>query len=220
METQNLPPRVTQLTYRLSALFLAAVLVASVSVGLTFFLLDGRKLFTPVESNPATPAGKPPADSAVESPEVAELRFRAAMVSAIGFILSAALFYGFFRGVIRPLDLIADRTARMANGDLTALIPPEQAGRVNAVGERINDLAMNLQEVLIHVFRHANRSLAAIDTLEQQLDKKSVAELSDQFRLLRESVEELRKMVETFEYYNVRLEDTNVLAGERMETAE
>ena len=105
----------------------------------------------------------------------------------------------------------------MADGRLDELIRVKTLGEIGKIGEFINDIAMNLQEIMLHVWNHTKHDILILDRIvgiiKSQPDGNGLfQEISEDFRIVKEDIENMRSMVEDFDYYGVRLKDGRTIA--------
>jgi len=150
------------------------------------------------------------------------LHVRAIMVVSILFLcfgVSAILFY---RNFVKPVDKMAKGARRMAGGHLDKLIQVSSDNEITKIGELINDLAINMQEILLHVWNHTAQDIVLLDRIVKVCGTKSGGngipeEIKDDFRIVRQDIEDMQNMVKAFDYYNVRFEKERILAGEQIQ---
>jgi hypothetical protein len=147
----------------------------------------------------------------------AALRWRIAL--GIGLVISthALVFLFLVRRIANPLAKSALAAQRMADGHLGATLPTAVPNEIGCLGEHINGLAVNFQEVLTLVW---NQSEAAITRLRRttrpaQEDKGGslpsgmMAELA----AAQHELETLRMMVRSFDLYDVAITANDHLAA-------
>ncbi|MGD9358937.1 MAG: hypothetical protein PVH85_08700, partial [Desulfobacterales bacterium] len=85
--------------------------------------------------------------------------------------------------------------------------------------ESINDLAIDLQEILLHVWNHTRQDIVLMERIAPILSSQPVvnglpAQFKENFYLVKQDIEDMRDMVKAFNYYHVRLEEEKVLVNE------
>jgi methyl-accepting chemotaxis protein len=152
-------------------------------------------------------------------------RFRVTLIAAGAILISLILFYLFLKKIVFPLDNIETVTRKMAGGRLDELIVLEEGGEFNKIGEQVNDLATNLQEILVNAWSLSGQALHTVDALDEINEKENENEvLSSKIKIhlnrLRQNVNHLRELVEGFEFYDLSLEEDKILGektpGEKM----
>lgn len=96
--------------------------------------------------------------------------------------------------------------------------PSASGNDIDEIGGVINDLAANLQEVLLHVWHHTTRSMALIDGINKNLMRLNRHDLpqgiAEDVEGVRQNIQEMQDLVRAFEYYDIQLEDGRILAAE------
>lgn len=142
------------------------------------------------------------------------------VVAAILLILFcvAVTLYVIVRTIIEPLSQMAKVTHRMAQGHLDEMVPVNSNDEIGKIGEFINDLSINIQEILLHVWNHTKRSQMFLDRIDDTLltvkDNCLPAHMKENFENIRQDIEDIQAMVQSFELYDIRFEEGKVLAGE------
>jgi HAMP domain-containing protein len=140
------------------------------------------------------------------------------VMSAVFLTVMVALFV-FMRRIIKPLDEIGRATFKMAQGRLDEPVPVREHNEIGIIGECINDLAIDLQEILLHVWNHTRQDIVLMERIAPILSSQPVvnglpAQFKENFYLVKQDIEDMRDMVKAFNYYHVRLEEEKVLVNE------
>ena len=161
----------------------------------------------------------------VDNPDMSEIRNiikslhdRVIMVVSILFLCFAVSAILFYRNFVKPVDKMARGVRRMAGGHLNELIQISSDNEIGKIGELINDLAINMQEILLHVWNHTGQDIVLLDRIVKVCSSKSGGngipeEIKDDLRIVRQDIENMRNMVKAFDYYNVRFEKEKIIAG-------
>ncbi len=141
------------------------------------------------------------------------------LVMFIVFLCVTAVMFVFIRNIVRPLDKMSVAAKRMADGHLDETVPTQAPYEICVVGELINDLAANLQEILLHVWNHAQHTMVLLDQISKKTRSQSdtslmPTEIVADFECVRQDIEKMQAMVEAFEFYNIKLEKGKVVASE------
>ena len=75
------------------------------------------------------------------------LQCRMMLVMMIVLICVMATMFVFIRNIVEPLDLIGKAAQKISDGRLDETVPIRNHDEIGKIGELINDLAANLQEV-------------------------------------------------------------------------
>ena len=147
------------------------------------------------------------------------LHIRVIMVVSILFLCFAVSAIMFYRNFVKPVDKMARGVRRMAGGHLNELIQVSSDNEIGKIGELINDLAINMQEILLHVWNHTGQDIVLLDRIVKICGSKSGGngipeEIKDDLRIVRQDIEDMQNMVKAFDYYNVRFEKEKIIAEE------
>ncbi len=128
------------------------------------------------------------------------------------------LFMVFFvRNIIQPLDKLEKFSRDMADGRLDRLVSDsENAGcSIGAIGENVNSLAMNLQEVLLLVWNLSDHNLGIVEETIKTLEKPqgvSREQILERLELIRAELEQMQDLTSQFEFFDVTLRGKMALA--------
>ncbi len=149
------------------------------------------------------------------------LHVRVIMVVSILFLCFAVSAILFYRNFVKPVDKMAKGVRRMAGGHLDKLIQVSSDNEIGKIGELINDLAINMQEILLHVWNHTGQDIVLLDRIVKGCATKSGGngipeEIKDDLKIVRQDIENMQNMVKAFDYYNVRFEKEKIIAEEQL----
>jgi len=148
------------------------------------------------------------------------LHVRVIMVVSILFLCFGVSAHLFYRNFVKPVDKMAKGVRRMADGHLDELLQVSSDNEIGKIGELINDLAINMQEILLHVWNHTGQDIVLLDRIVKVCSTKSgengiLDEIKDDLRIVRQDIEDMQNMVKAFDYYNVRFEKEKTITGEK-----
>lgn len=141
-------------------------------------------------------------------------------LTVIAMILVSVLImfmFFFIRNIIQPLGKLEKITRDMADGRLDRLVLDSKntTCSIGAIGENVNCLAMNLQEVLLLVWNlseHNLRTVAdTIDNLEDD-DGLSREQIGARLRQIKAELKQMQDLTRQFEFFDVTLRDNMALA--------
>jgi methyl-accepting chemotaxis protein len=141
-----------------------------------------------------------------------------APVLIIAGVVLAALVWRMHQGINRAVADLESCTRKMADGNLQALVSPEtKACRMSGrIGENVNELALNLQEVLLLVWNLSRQDLEALERAETMAetvpDPEQRRRLTEELAFLRHDLQEMKNIVHQFEFYNVIMQEEKLLA--------
>ncbi|WP_446009996.1 HAMP domain-containing protein [Candidatus Electrothrix sp.] len=139
-------------------------------------------------------------------------------------IQAAALMY-FKRNIIKPLAEMQAASRLMADGHLETLNHTKREDEIGSLGENINDLAMNMQEVLLFVWNHSQLSRDLLeniaDDLNFSLDADSIdsidKDIQKDISTMHRNNENLKSIVMSFSYFEIKLEDEKMVSDYQQE---
>ncbi len=145
-----------------------------------------------------------------------KLQCRMLLVMLIVLICVIATMFVFIRNIVEPLDLIGKAAQKISDGRLDESVPIRNHDEIGKIGELINDLAANLQEVLLHVWNQTAADIAILDDVYNELNTGLCEEISPeikgQVKSVRQDIDNMQNMVKAFDLYNIRLNNGKVLA--------
>lgn len=140
---------------------------------------------------------------------------RGSTLVLLSFLLAIQVltFFFFHHYILKPLSAIHTATRRMTDGHLDSLIRITRKDEIGRLGESINDLTVNMQEVLLFIWNHSQQSRELLEQTMRQLDTPdSLSIVRDDLEKMWQNNEELRSIVLSFSYFEIRLEHERMLA--------
>jgi methyl-accepting chemotaxis protein len=126
-----------------------------------------------------------------------------------------ALIY-FHRNVIGPLDDMAVSAQRLIDGDLDVSVPKSNCREIDRIGESINDLSANIQEVLLLVWNFIHDSSIPLDRIIKDDTDEPLANdknlLHKDLTLIRDKISAMEQLIASFDMYDVRIERDRAMA--------
>lgn len=174
---------------------------------------------------PATAHGQMQAAHVLKAPEDA----RAAVplppslrngLMAAGVILSAGIFIAMMymlNRVIKPLKELGRAVYRMSHGQLDEPARVGDLKEIGLVGDMVNDMATDLQEMLLHVWNHTSQDIALLDRISGALGSDGAGnrlapEIRKDFDFVRQDIQDMRAMVKAFDFYHVQIMDEKLVS--------
>lgn len=131
-----------------------------------------------------------------------------------GSALALTLFY---RYLIQPMDQMALTARRIIEGNLDISMPKNSCYEVNELGQSFNDLATNLQEIILLVWNYIQDSSRTLDRMikNEHLEgqKKIPLPVQQDLMVIREKVRTIEQVICSFDLYDVRITDQRAMAG-------
>lgn len=142
-------------------------------------------------------------------------RNRMLMLLGVTILCVGAITYLFVRAVLIPLRTVAQAADKISRGNLNVTVPSNPSGEIGQLGEIINDLSVNFQEVLLLTGTAVGNSFSAIEKIETLLKSDNCAsteEVLQQVQLLRKDLEMLSSVVKDFEFYQARFDGRQAIS--------
>jgi nitrate/nitrite-specific signal transduction histidine kinase len=140
---------------------------------------------------------------------------RGSTLILLSFLLAIQVvtFFFFHHYVLQPLSALLTATRQMTDGHLDSLIRIARKDEIGRLGESINDLTVNMQEVLLFIWNHSQQSRELLEHTTRQLDTPdSLSTARDDLEKMWQNNEDLRAIVLSFSYFEIRLEHERMLA--------
>jgi methyl-accepting chemotaxis protein len=139
-------------------------------------------------------------------------------ISALLLCVIASM-YIFMRYFVKPLDKLGKTVYQMTRGHLDEMVTISPNGEINKIGELVNDLAINLQEILLHVWSHTSQDILLLDRIVKILGSQTRGndlppEIRDDLKSVYKDIEDMQSMVKAFDYYHVRLEKEKIVSDD------
>jgi methyl-accepting chemotaxis protein len=158
----------------------------------------------------------------------ADLKIVLLLLLTGGLLMNAGLGYFWYRILSRKFDRSVDTLLRaleqLARGRLNETVAIDTSDEFGRMGASINELAANLQELLLYIWKQTGKCLTMLEHIhnnpdlrhDQRLTMESLGYLNQ----LTESVDDLREMAKSYVFYDVSLDGNKALAinepGERL----
>lgn len=126
--------------------------------------------------------------------------------------LAAGGIYLYAHRVRRSVARLQAAAARMAAGQLDTDAAAAGGGVFGGIGEALNEIAANQQEILLHVWNRAQNSLALIDGICGRLPDRPDAALYGDLQRLRRDVQFLQTLGEGAELYGIQIAHGRILS--------
>ncbi len=150
--------------------------------------------------------------------EAEDQHFQYRMILAIFFALALLMIipFLFIRNIVEPLEQVLHAVRKITEGNLEETVPIRNSDEIGKIGEQINALSVNIQEILLHVWNHSRDAVVFSGRIEQyilsQNSGSAPPDVKKDIALIRNSMEEIQNMVKTFEYYDIRMDEDRLTA--------
>lgn len=116
----------------------------------------------------------------------------------------------------KPVRTIGRAVSRLAAGNLNETVRVDSADEFGRIGNNINELAANLQELLLYIWKQTGECMVHIEQANAQaadpMDSRATPVRGESLEKLSEAVGNLREMAQAYVFYDVRLEGKQALA--------
>ncbi|MCI5220406.1 MAG: HAMP domain-containing protein [Candidatus Electrothrix sp. LOE2] len=141
-------------------------------------------------------------------------------------VQTAAMIY-MKSNIIKPLAEMRAASRLMADGHLERLNYMKRADEIGSLGENINDLAVNMQEVLLFVWNHSRLSRDLLENIADDLNFSLNTEKSGSgpengihkdISKMYHNNEDLKSIVLSFSYFEIKLENEKMVSDYQQES--
>ncbi len=120
------------------------------------------------------------------------------------------------RRIERPLHTIERALGQLARGQLNETVVIESSDEFEKIGAGINEVAVNLQELLLYIWKQTGECLTLLDHIhnnpELQKDRRLTLESLGYLKQLSEAIDDLRDMAKAYVFYDVSIEGNRTQA--------
>lgn len=151
---------------------------------------------------------------------LAGIKLRILLLLTAGFL--AVLFFSIVwlrsasRQINRPISAIRRAVFRLAQGKLNETVTIDSSDEFGQIGSGINELAANLQELLLYIWKQTGQCLTTVERIKNnsnlQDDQRLSAETTLHLQELSAAIENLREMAKSYVFYDVRLDGEHAVA--------
>lgn len=148
------------------------------------------------------------------------IRLRLLLILTGGIIICAIIGYIWIglatRQLGRPIRTISHAVSKLAKGQLNNTVAIETSDEFECIGSSINELAANLQELLLYIWKQTGQCLTMLEHIQTnpdlRRDRRLTLESLGYLKQLTESIEDLREMAKAYVFYDVSIEGTQTRA--------
>ncbi len=171
---------------------------------------------------PAAPAGHSAvlhaAASGAAAPVLETYQRRMLLATAAVYLVFILCGVMFIQRVLLPLHRIREKAREIAGGNLHQLVEGRDETRLGHLGSIINDIAMNLQEVLLLAWTHARRNASAAEEIADGCGG-NIGEADSRLRDIAEDLRVMQALVQEYDFYHVQLTSGTVTDPEAEKSA-
>ena len=148
------------------------------------------------------------------------LKLRLLLILTGGFtvcVLLGVVWVGFCtRRIGKPVRTIATAMSKLTRGQLNETVTVDTSDEFEQIGACINELAANLQELLLYIWKQTGQCHALLDHIhcnpDLRHDKRLTLESLGYLKQLSEAIDDLRNMAKAYVFYDVSIEGTQTHA--------
>jgi methyl-accepting chemotaxis protein len=120
------------------------------------------------------------------------------------------------RHIGRPVHTIATAMSKLVKGQLNETVAVETSDEFEQIGACINEVAANLQELLLYIWKQTGQCHDLLDHIhcnpDLRHDKRLTLESLGYLKQLSAAIDDLREMAKAYVFYDVSIEGTNTHA--------
>ncbi len=151
---------------------------------------------------------------------LASLRLRIILLLSGGLIILLIAGYAWLgfavRRIERPLRTIERALGQLARGKLNETVVIDSPDEFGRIGAGINEVAVNLQELLLYIWKQTGQCLTLLDHIQNnpdlRQDRRLTLESLGYLKQLAEAIDDLRDMAKAYVFYDVSIEGNKTLA--------
>lgn len=120
-------------------------------------------------------------------------------------IVSAVVLFLFVWQIASPIQYMINQAEKMADGDLSIRIDIKSEDEIALLGNLINELSINLQEVIAQMERMVHELLESIDKFNTDLEQRPLvlSTVKNNLKVLTLHVKNLELLKDTFVLYTI-----------------
>lgn len=151
---------------------------------------------------------------------ISGIKLRLLLILSGGFLLCVIL-GGIWVGITtrrigQPVHTIATAMSKLAKGQLNETVAVETSDEFEQIGACINELAANLQELLLYIWKQTGQCHDLLGHIHSnpdlRHDKRLTLESLGYLKQLSAAIDDLREMAKAYVFYDVSIEGTNTHA--------
>lgn len=151
---------------------------------------------------------------------LAGLKIRVMLLLSGGIFVIGSLGFLWMRmasqRLARPVRVLSNALSRLSRGKLNETVTLDTTDEFSQIASGINELAANLQELLLYIWKQTGQCLEKIEYLENNSGSGNQHQLPSEslehIKLLNKAVHDLREMAKAYVFYDVHLDGDKTLA--------
>lgn len=154
------------------------------------------------------------ADSSHDLSALYSYRNRMIVLLGVTMLCFGTIIYLFVRKVAAPLNTVAYAAKEISRGNLTVNVPATRRQEVGELGQIVNEVAANFQEILLLTGTTVGNANSALNRMEElmrsQRELDSEGRLHEHVQAIKQDLEMLGTVVKNFEFYETRFDGCKV----------
>lgn len=197
-------------------LYMLAVLLTTLSA----YIFVYNEVATVLTLNAGSVVATQPGSQGNSATNIAGLKLRILLLMSAGLLVvllvSIIWLRISLRQINRPINSIRRAVFRLAQGKLNETVTIDSMDEFGQIGSSINELAANLQELLLYIWKQTGQCLTILEELQADSKERQNNPLSaqtiEQLQAVAASIEKLREMAKSYVFYDVRLDGEQAVA--------
>lgn len=134
----------------------------------------------------------------VSSPTtIADLRNKIVVMFGVLTLVVAIVMMMFIKNITMPLQKMANVAQSINDGDLSQIVSVEHMDEIGVVGNAINELTSNLQEITTFTCSTATQARAGLDAMAEKIAQNSLPD-QQEIKAVRENLQTLIEFADSF----------------------
>lgn len=131
------------------------------------------------------------------------LKLKIGVGYALMILVAGVVLLMFFANIITPVQQFIDRTKAIQNGDLSVTLKSESKDELAQLGETINGLTSNMQEIVYIASNTAGKLTPLIDQIDEEIKQNNIHGLDMQIKKAKEQLQELNMIKDYYKFHKV-----------------
>ena len=146
---------------------------------------------------------------------IERLRSKAILMVAIIMLVMLIVLTMFIKNITEPLQHMIDKSQKISSGDLSQTIHIEANNELNELGNVINEMSSNLQEIILLSQRTCANGMHCVNKAldhfrDGKMDSAEISQLKTAVETIGTELSNLDEMIAYFNFYTV---DQNISQG-------
>jgi len=141
-------------------------------------------------------------------------RNRMIVLLGITIVCFGTIIYLFVRKVATPLNTVAYAAKEISRGNLTVTVPSPRRHEVGELGQIVNEVAANFQEILLLTGTTVGNANSALHRMEELMRSQSGLDsegrVYEHIQAMKQDLEMLAAVVKNFQFYETRFDGYKV----------